>query len=317
MLARVDPGPELLGLADAQAGVVTAGQAELLGLGRHSRGRLLRSGTWQRLDGPVLLTRAEPPSWPALAWAGVLLGGAGARLGGEAAAFLHGFAPAEPEAVTVLTRCPVRSRPPWRFRRDQPGHRSPRSPGEPPRTTVEDTVLDLCEGVDVAAAVDWVTRAVQSRRTSTRRLQACLEQRSRHSRRALLTELLGDVGRGAESPLELRYLRDVERPHGLPAPDRQQVSRHRHRRDGVYDRYRLVIELDGRLGHEGVGRFRDMLRDNHATLDGEATLRYGHADVAGTPCLVARQVASVLSARGWPGPFLRCPRCPSVWAEMA
>ena len=154
-----------------------------------------------------------------------------------------------------------------------------------------------------------MTQAIQSRRTSAARLQHALEARSRHGRRALLSELLGDVALGVESPLELRYLRDVERPHGLPQGDRQHQSRSRHRRDVVYLGYRLVVELDGRLGHEGVGRFRDMERDNQATLDGEATLRYGFRDIAGLPCLVARQVGGVLMTRGWPGPFLRCPSC--------
>jgi len=70
-----------------------------------------------------------------------------------------------------------------------------------------------------------------------------------------------------------------------------------------------VVELDGRLGHDGVGRFRDMRRDNHATVDGEVTLRYGSADVNGEPCLVARQVGEVLVLRGWRGEFRLCPSC--------
>jgi very-short-patch-repair endonuclease len=150
---------------------------------------------------------------------------------------------------------------------------------------------------------------VQTRRTTAARLRLALDARSRHSRRLLLRELLADVADGVESPLELRYLRDVERAHGLPEGRRQQVSRHQHRRDVVYRDYGLVVELDGRLGHEGMGRFRDMTRDNLATVSGEASLRYGHADVAGEPCLVARQVGEVLVLRGWRGQFRLCGRC--------
>ncbi len=52
--------------------------------------------------------------------------------------------------------------------------------------------------------------------------------------------------------LEYRYLRDVERAHGLPR------SRHQVRvviagqaayRDAYYDEYQLAVELDGRLAH--------------------------------------------------------------------
>jgi hypothetical protein len=84
----------------------------------------------------------------------------------------------------------------------------------------------------------------------------------------------------------------------------------------VYLAYWLVVELDGRLGHEGPGRFRDMLRDNDATVDGEATLRYGYGDVAGSPCMVARQVAAVLSSRGWTGVLRRCSHCAGVPDEL-
>jgi len=309
--ARVDPGPELLALAAAQSGVVSVAQAESCGLGRHSRQRLVQSGQWRPLAWGVYQVHPVPLSWSGEAWAGILLGGSASRLGGLAAAHLHGLTPQPPAALQVLVPRSPRARdlPPWSFLREQPGCRDPRSPGEPPRLTLEDTVLDLCEGVDPREVVHWVTQAVQTRRTTPVRLQRALAGRSRHSRRALLAELLGDVAQGADSPLELRYLRDVERPHGLPRGERQHVSRYRHRRDVVYLAYRLVVELDGRLGHEGVGRFRDMERDNHATVDGEATLRYGHGDVAGVPCLVAQQVGGVLLAHGWPGPLLRCPNC--------
>jgi very-short-patch-repair endonuclease len=155
----------------------------------------------------------------------------------------------------------------------------------------------------------WVTQAVQTRRTTVVRLRRTLEARSRHSRRRFLEELLADVAEGVESPLELRYLRDVERAHGLPQGVRQHVSRSRDRRDVVYREYGLVVELDGRLGHEGLGRFRDMRRDNRATVDGESTLRYGSVDVTWEPCLVARQVAEVLVLRGWRSEFRLCTHC--------
>ena len=54
------------------------------------------------------------------------------------------------------------------------------------------------------------------------------------------------------------------------------------------------MELDGRIGHVGKGRFRDMRRDNTHVLLGRPTLRFGHADVLTRPCDVAGQVAGVL-----------------------
>ena len=49
-----------------------------------------------------------------------------------------------------------------------------------------------------------------------------MNERSRYKYRKLVTGILGDVAVGAESPLEMRFLHDVERPHGLPRGDRQQ-----------------------------------------------------------------------------------------------
>ena len=120
--------------------------------------------------------------------------------------------------------------------------------------------------------------------------------------------LLTDVADGVESPLELRYLREVERPHGLPRGKRQHRARGT-ARDVYYSEFATVVELDGRIGHEGAGVLRDMRRDNRSALFGEATLRYGWADVTERPCLVAAEVAAVLSRRGWTDVPRLCSRC--------
>lgn len=70
-----------------------------------------------------------------------------------------------------------------------------------------------------------------------------------------------------------------------------------------------VVELDGRTGHEGAGRFRDMSRDNRNTVRGRATLRYGWTDCRHHPCQTSRQVASTLVLLGWGGLANSCPRC--------
>ena len=313
--SRVDPSPQLLALATAQSGVVSASQTEMLGLSRHSRQRLLVSGQWRRLEGAVYVVHPLAVDWSGLAWAGVLLGGPASRLGGLAAAHLHGLAAEPPEQVDVLVPLTCRSRTlwPWTFIRERPGSRSVRSPGEPPRITVEDAVLDLCDGADVSAVVGWVTQAVGSRRSTAPRLALALAARKRFKGRRFVRELLGDVGTGTHSPLELRYLREVERPHSLPAGRRQHRSSARHLRDVVYDDFGLVVELDGRLGHEGMGRFRDMNRDNLSTLSGELTLRYGHADIVGSPCSVAAQVGAVLVGRGWGAGVQPCEDCSGVF----
>jgi hypothetical protein len=318
MRNRVDPPAELRRLAELQAGVVTREQAEGHGFSRHSQQRLVDQGEWQRLLRGVLLTGSHKPEWLTLAWAGVLRGGDEARLGGLAAAFQHQLIDHPPKTIVVLVPRSVRpfTADPWRLLTERPQARRARSVGALARTTIEDTVLDLCDGRiepdDRHHTAHWLTAAVQRRLTTSDRLLRALEARSRISGRRLLLEMLTDVDEGAESPLELKYLRDVERAHGLPSGVRQAPALsdgHSARRDVRYREYGLLVELDGELGHAGESRFRDFRRDNAALLTGEMTLRYGWTDVDAHPCSIARQVAELLTRGGWPGPFLRCPNC--------
>lgn len=84
--------------------------------------------------------------------------------------------------------------------------------------------------------VGWVTLAVERRRTTSRRPQRALAGRPRHPRRELLDGLLADVAIGVRSPLELTYLRDVERAHGLHALVSRQLPSRTHKavRDVCY-----------------------------------------------------------------------------------
>ena len=305
-------------LAREQDGVITREQAVGHGLSATGVTRLVRDGLWLRVARGVYLTAPIQPSWPALAWAGVLIGGDHARLGGLAAAHLHGLLADPPPEIQVLipnVQAVPKVAGPWCFLRERPGARRSQSIGSPSRLSVEDTVLDLvCDpDCDARAAAHWLTLAVQSRRTTPKSLLRAAEDRHFLPARAVVLKILADTAAGARSPLELDYLNLVERAHGLPEGTRQK-SRRGTEVDVLYREYALIVELDGRLGHEGIGRFRDMRRDNASTTDGLATLRYGKADVFGSPCEVAVEVARNLALRGWEGPGHSCALChPVAW----
>ncbi|MFC7625959.1 type IV toxin-antitoxin system AbiEi family antitoxin domain-containing protein [Microlunatus sp. GCM10028923] len=313
MKKRNVPSAALRELAAAQAGVISLDQADAGGLSRHSVARLVEDGHWRRLDRSVLYLYGQPPPFQAMAWAGILLGGPEARVGGEAAASLHGLTDDPPDRITIMIPAArrLRDRWPWTFQRERPGIRSDRSPGSPPRLTVEDTVLDLC--LDQRSTLHWLTTAVQRRRTTAARLRHTVGERRRLTERRLVLDLLTDAGDGVESPLEHHYLQRVERRHALPR-GRRQVRRHgrRGKHDVGYPDYGVLVELDGHRGHTGSGRFRDMQRDNEAIVDGLVTLRYGWSDVIERPCAVATQVAAVLTRRGWPAVPTSCPTCPGT-----
>ena len=239
----------------------------------------------------------------------MLLGGPRSRLGFSTAGHLWGLVD-EPRSVSVLVPKgrDIVDRDVWVFRRETSGVRDGRSPGAPPRTTIEDTVVDLCADAARAEVLDLVTRAVQGRRTNARRILTCVDRRPRVRHRAHLHALLDDVIEGAQSALELRYLQDVERAHGLPRGTRQaRAQRGRAYRDVRYDDYATLVELDGQVHSDQ--RLRDARRDNAALLQGEVTLRYGWPDVTERSCQVAWEVAAILRTQGWAGEPRRCPRC--------
>ncbi|MGH8775006.1 MAG: hypothetical protein ACRDWI_07465 [Jiangellaceae bacterium] len=183
-------------------------------------------------------------------------------------------------------------------------------------------MLDLVDDSPSSRAVaGWITAAVQRRRTSPSLLAAALANRKKISWRALAESMILDVASGAHSLLELEFLGSVERAHALPTGSRQQ------RRVGArviwidveYLAFATRVELDGRVGHEGDGRFRDRQRDNRGTVAGASTLRYGYAETYGTPCAVAAEIGHVLRARGWGGTpkpcNLACPT-PVIMKEL-
>jgi hypothetical protein len=298
-------------LAEAQLGVLT--RAQCLGLGMTSGAIrwMVSSRRWQRVHPGVYATHVGPLDWRARVSAALLSCGEGAVASHLTAARLHGLVDQDPDGIEVLIPANRRVTRPSKIRLttcvDVAGRTAPS--GWPSRTTVEDTVLDLAERGDADNAIAWLTKACQRRRTTTARLAEALDKRPRHRWRELLVDALGDVAGGVESVLEYRYLRRVERPHGLPRARRQRVvisGGRRRRTDNDYEPFGVVVELDGRLGHEGEGAFRDRTRDNGSTVSGKASLRFGWADVDAQPCEVAHDVAVLLWSRGWRGRLTRC-----------
>jgi len=319
-------------LAGAQLGVLTRAQCLGLGMTQAAIRWMLESGRWQRIHLGVYATHLGPLDWLGQVSAALLCCGDGAVASHGTAARLHGLMDRDPDGIDVLIPAsrrvirpgPIVARPTVNSAR--PGSTATRPvlvsvatcadiasrtapSGWPSRITVEDTVLDLAHLGDADNAIAWVSKACQRRRTTTSRIARTLERRTRHRWRDLLVDVLSDVADGVESLLEFRYVHHVEQPHGLPRARRQKVvvtGGRRRRNDNEYEPFGVVVELDGRLGHEGEGAFRDRTRDNIATVSGKVSLRFGWADVDSRPCEVAEDVAAVLRLRGWGGRLTGC-----------
>src|SRR5215217_182807 len=193
MYQRREVPSGLMRLANAQSGVLSREQVLSFDLSRHVIARLLNTDRWRLIDRGIYLTLPVEPSWLALAWAGILIGGVGARLGPNASSYLYKLVEPEPMPVDVLV--PVaryaQRHGPWHFHRERAGARSASTHGSLPRLDVEATVLDLCARSTEGEIVGLISTAVQRRLTTSGRLSKALAARSRQRYRRLIA--LGGV----------------------------------------------------------------------------------------------------------------------------
>ena len=303
-----------------QAGVVSRRQVLAYGGDDDLVERRIRRREWARVHPGVYVDHTGPLSWHQRAWAAVLLHWP-AALSHDSALEAH-----RPDRRPPAADAPIHVAIDVRRRQAERAgirlHRVTRLADRvqdnrtPPRVTFEEAVLQVAsDAPDEAAAVAVLADACQSRRTTPERLTTLVRLRTRLPRRRFLKEVLEDVAAGAYSALEHRYLTRVERPHGLPTAQRQRRVRRGRTpayRDVDYVGLGVVVELDGRLGHElQSDRWNDLERDIDSVVAGDITVRVGWRQVL-SPCRLADAVARLLGARGWAGELRSCG--PDCWA---
>ena len=216
----------LAALALHQDGVVSRAQALASGLSVRQVEWRVSSGRWVRLYPGVFLTQPGRDDQGSANSAAVLACGSGAVLSHWSVAHGLGLTRAVPKLVHVsvpLTRRVV----------EPPGVVVHRTVGAvdasqawqwPPRTSVEQTVIDVAALGTADDAVAIAALACQRGLTWYEALAAELGRRARHPWREVLSEALDDIGGGSHSALEVRFVRDVVRPHGLPTPRAQRPT---------------------------------------------------------------------------------------------
>jgi predicted transcriptional regulator of viral defense system len=293
-------------MARWQAGAISRRQLLEAGLSSQLIKRRIERGRWQTLYRGVYAVFNGPPPRETWLWAAVLRAGEGAVLSHQTAAELHGLLDVPAEAIHVTVPSTRRLATRGLVVRMSGRIGQARQPNrDPPRTSVEETVLDLAElSRTLDDACGWITKACGMRLTTEARLRTAVELRKKMHWRDELDDILAAAGRGMHSVLEYRYVRDVERAHGLPR------SRHQVRvvidgkvvyRDAYYEEYQLAVELDGRLAHPEDERWRDSQRDTQAMARGVETCRYGWRDIYAHACETALLQARILQRRGWRG----------------
>ena len=131
---------------------------------------------------------------------------------------------------------------------------------------MEETVLDLAE---LARSFDdaffWLSAACSNRLVTPDQIRASAGCRKKLRWRADLAAALEEISDGIMSNLERQYVRNVERPHGLPRPKREARMRQGARSanlDNLFAGFGVAVELDGRAAHPVETRWQDIHRDN-------------------------------------------------------
>jgi hypothetical protein len=301
-----------------QAGVVSRRQALRAGMTSDAIRAKVRSRRWQTLYRGVYATFTGPPSRRARLWAAVLWAGDGAMLSHHTAAEVHRLIdkPADAIHITLPKHRQVDPRSGIHVHRSDTGIRMRFPPGALPVTALEDTVLDLTQAAkDADEVCGWITAAFQRGRTNETAMLRYMGLRAKLRGRNDLTHLIAEAEHGTHSVLEFRYDRDVERAHGLPRSRRQvpytKPDGHKGYRDRYYEKFNVIVELDGKAYHPGGVRLKDIDRDNAAAADHDSrSLRYGWRHVRWETCETANQVGKVLRGNGWDGALVPCgPGC--------
>ena len=303
-------------IAEEQHGVVSRQQLLGLGYSQSQAQQNVTNGRWRNLLPGVYATFTGPVEPMALVWAAVLYAGDVAAASHSTALWLAGVLADLPRPLHIGVGHARRVRSQRRLlihrmsALDLRPHVLLHPAARPPRVRTEILLLEQAASGSDDFAIDLVLKAIQRRQTTASRIRSTLASTPRHRWRKLLLEVLDEATQGIASPLELRYLRQVERPHGLPTGRRNMPERHpsggNWYRDVRYAAWNTVVELDGLEAHPTELAFRDFRRDNLAATSGDTVLRYGWRDVVGNPCGVAAQVTAILRLRGWNGVLKPC-----------
>ena len=321
MTLEIPPGCR--GLIALQDGVIGRSQGLEFGLPGYSMRYRARAGDWQRIQRGVYAAFSGEVTREAQLWAALLRAGPEAVLSHQSAAGLYGLMKQPGPLIHVTV--PAASNPARSSRisgvvvhRSRILERTRHPVLLPPRTRIEDTVLDLMEGMDEPAdRYDLMCRAIGGQLTTAARLRLALQKRTRFRDRREAEAALADVAQGALSNLERWYLRGVERRHKIPVATRQarvKVGGSSIYLDNLYEEYRVCVELDGSAAHPAGEQWADKRRDRrNLAVEKIVTMRFGYLDLftQEAQCRTAGEVVGVLRDRGpQVGSPCQTPRCP-------
>jgi very-short-patch-repair endonuclease len=170
---------------------------------------------------------------------------------------------------------------------------------QPPRTRIARSLVDAAAWMATdRGALAVLAAGVQQQLVRVEDLLGVVAANQRMYRRRLIAQTLGDIEGGAQALSELDFIRLVVRPYRLTEPDRQRCrkdSRGRRRYlDAVWEKEKVVVEIDGSQHMDALQYWDDMDRDNNLRLAGYQVLRFPAWVVRYNPGHVAAKIREAL-----------------------
>lgn len=293
-------------LADAQNGVLSRAQLAEIGVPRWQIRSNVRAGRWRPHGRHCVAVHSGELTGSARWWHAVFETGGGAALGGVTALEYAGLRGFEGSLHVVVPKSSKHHRP-----RGVVVHETRRLlPGDvltngPRRLRPEvAAVFGALWALSLRQAALVLVMTVNQRLATVEQVGEVWTRVRRHRWRRPLTAVLADLSDGVRSMGELDFAR-LCRQYGLPEPQRQVVRRGPHGRiylDVRWDRWSLVVEIDG-IAHDAPAAWvPDALRQNHVTLGDDRVLRIPVLGLRIAEAEFMAQVADGLRLAGCPLP---------------
>lgn len=292
-------------IAAGQAGAISRRQLYAAGLTRAEVRADVRARRWQRVGRHVIVVHTGPLVDRTVLWAAVLSGGPRARLDGASALIAAGLTGFDvdrhrvsvPRGARTFRDPLVDVRQTRRWRADDlfKGAGAPRT-----RAEVGAVRGALWARSDRQAAL-LLTMAVQQGIAPVDRIARELLRVKKAPRLTFVADVVTDLVGGVRSLAELDFAGQC-RDRGLPEPSRQAVRRAANGRyylDVLWERWNVVVEVDGiqhALAEEVVA---DALRHNDVTLENLTVLRLPVLGLRVAADEFFAQIEHALTDAGW------------------
>ena len=292
------------GLAADQAGVVSRRQLYAAGITRAEIRANVAAARWARVGRQSICVHTGPLSQQARHWVAVFEAGPRAHLDGASALVEGGVQRLSVDTIRVSVP------------RGAPARRPPGVDIRQTRRWCADDVVETGvrrARIEVAAvhaalwavsdrqAALFLTMPVQQRLTTAEAISRVMLRVRRDRRRRFIHAVLLDLMGGVGSLGELDVLRGC-RARGLPEPEKQAVFRTaggRYHLDFRWEKWKLVVEVDG-IQHSWAEQIvGDALRHNTLTIAGDTVLRIPLLGLRVAADDFFAQIEQALRRAGW------------------